>query len=309
MGKRATIKRKRRFYGKMGWFPIRMFIFILRLLPLKCLYIVGEKTAQLVFCVLRRRRNITVENLRLAFGEEKSEEEILEIYRSTIRNIGKGGVELLAYPRLHDRCFDEMISIEGRENLDEALKLGKGVVAVSAHLGNFSFLAIGLARLGYPFSVVFRHPRQEGLARRLLDLANKAGVRIIPDKPPRVCVEQSLKCLKENGILFLLTDLNVSSGGGVYVDFFGRMVPTFKGPVVLAMRTGAPILPIFIVREDGERHRIIIDLPVNLEQTGDMDKDTFTNLTKLSKISESYIRKYPDQWWWIHRRWRKAKPL
>ena len=155
--------------------------------------------------------------------------------------------------------------------------------------------------------MIFRYPRQKGLGLYLADLASTAGIRVIPDKPSRVCVQQSIRCLKENGILFLLTDLNVSRGG-VYVDFFGQMVPTFKGPVVLAMRTGAPVLPVFIVREGVSRHRLIIEPPVDLDLTGDKDRDIFTYLSRLSAISESYIRRYPDQWWWIHRRWRKARP-
>jgi len=306
MGRRAP-RRKRMFYGETGSYLISIFLFIMRILPPKCLPILGETTAQLVFFALKRRRTITLDNLRLALGEDNSEGEILEIYRSTIRNIGRGGIELFTYTKLRDGYFDEIISIEGRENLDEALRLGKGVIAPSAHFGNFSFLAIELARQGYPLSVVFRYPRQKGLARHIVNIGSKAGVRIIPDKPSRECVKQSLKCLKENGILFLLTDLNVSRGG-VYVDFFGRMVPTFKGPVILAMRTGAPILPVFIVREDRSKHRLIIEPPLDLDLTGDKERDIFTNLARLSKISESYIRRYPDQWWWIHRRWRKARP-
>ena len=307
MAKKRIMKIKKRIFREIGWYFMWIFLFILRVLPLKYLYIFAEKTIRLTFFFLKRRRSITMSNLRLALGEEKSEGEILEIYRSTIGNIGRGGVELLAYPRLHNGYLNKMISIEGRKNLDDALRLGRGAIVLSAHFGNFSFLAIKLAQLGYPLSAITRYPKQEGLARQLDNLAKATGVELIPDKPPRICVEQSLKCLKENKILFLLTDLNVISGS-VYVDFFGRMVPTFKGPVVMAMRTKASILPAFILREDGNRHRIIIEPPFDLELTGDKDKDIFTNLARLSKIVESYIREYPDQWWWIHQRWRKALP-
>jgi len=239
-------------------------------------------------------------------GDNKNEEEILKIYRDTLKNIGKGGVELIAHSRLDTDYFDNMISVEGEENLDNALKLGKGVVAISAHFGNFPFLVMKLGYQGYPFSYIIRESREKGLTHYLNSLGHLSGARSIPDKPPKVCVEQSLRCLRENRILFLQIDLNVISGG-IYVDFFGHMVPTFKGPLVLAMRTGAPIIPVFIVRENGNRHKIIIDRPVDLDLTGEKNKDISTNLTKLSKIVESYIRQYPDQWWWIHQRWRNAK--
>ncbi|MFH2013161.1 MAG: lysophospholipid acyltransferase family protein [Pseudomonadota bacterium] len=307
MAKKKVKKTNKNIINKIDRFFMPIFLFALRVLPLKFLYIFGESIIKLAFFFLRERRDITMNNLRLALGEEKSEGEILEIYKSTIGNIGKGGVELLAYPRFHNGYLDKTISVEGREYLDEALKLGRGVILFSAHFGNFTYLIIKLALLGYPLFPIVRYPKQEGLTRHLENLEGLTGVKMIPDKPPRTCVEQSLKCLKENKVLFLLTDVNVVLGG-IYVNFFGRMVPTFKGPIVMAMRTKAPIIPAFILREDGNRHRIIIKPPVKLELTGDKDKDIFTNLSRLSKIVESYIREYPDQWWWIHQRWRKALP-
>ena len=308
MGRRSRKKNHKLYHGIVGWLPLKVFLFILKILPVKCLYCFGEKLSQFIFTTLKKRRDISMGNLRLAFGKEKTEEEIRKIYRSTIRNIGRGGVEILAYPRFCDGYFNDMISIDGKENLDEALKRGKGVIAVSAHFGNFPFLATKIASLGYPISVIFRHPHQRGLAQYFEDQLNLSGVEPIPDKPRKSCVAKSLKCLKRNEILLLLMDMNAGSGGGVYVDFFGWMVPTFKGPIVLALRTGAAVLPVFIVREAGDRHRIIIDPPMDLKLIGDKDKNIFTNLSRLSKIVESHIREYPDQWWWIHRRWRKAKP-
>ena len=308
MGNRSRKKKHKWYYGKMGWLPVKIFLFGLSMLPIKCLYSFGERLSQFILTVLKKRRDISMGNLRLAFGKEKTEEEIYEIYRSTIRNIGRGGMEIIAYPRFCDGYFNDRISIHGKENLDEALKRGKGVIAVSAHFGNFPLLGTKIASLGHPISIILRHPHLRGLAQYFEDQLNLSGVEPIPDKPRKSCVTKALKCLQGNEILLLLMDINAGSGGCVYVDFFGWMVPTFKGPIVLAMRTGAAVLPVFIVRETGDRHRIIIDPPVDLDLTGDKDKDIFTNLSRLSKIVESYIREYPDQWWWIHRRWRRAKP-
>jgi KDO2-lipid IV(A) lauroyltransferase len=210
-------------------------------------------------------------------------------------------------PKLSREKIIETIKIEGKENLDDALKEGKGVVGVGAHFGNFPLLCARLAAEGYPFSVIARHPRDKNLARFFSDLRDKMGIGFISDKPPGVCIRDSLACLKRNKILYLQIDLNVSSGGGkVYVDFFGKTVPTPTGPVSLAMRSGSPILPMFIVRDSEISHKIFIEPSVDLELSGDKGRDISVNIARLTKIIESYVRKYPTQWWWLHQRWRKA---
>lgn len=259
------------------------------------------------FRVLRRRRETTLKNLNLVFGKEKSQDEILQIYRSTIHNIGKLVMECVTISRFNDSFYEKMVRIEGLENLNDALSLGRGVILLSAHFGSFHFLWFKLIHMGYPLSAIARYPRQKGLARYYDSESEKLGFTLIRDKPRRTCIEQSLKWLKRNGIVFVMLDLNVRKGG-VYVDFFGKMVPTFKGPLLLNAESGAPIVPMFAVREDKGKHTILIDRPIELEQSGDSDRDVFLNLTKMSKIIESYVRQYPDQWWWVHQRWRKAKP-
>lgn len=108
-----------------------------------------------------------------------------------------------------------------------------------------------------------------------------------------------------DGILFLQIDINVIAGG-IYVDFFGRQVPTYTGPVVLAQRTGAAVLPIFGIRTGAGRHRIVFGPPVALRFTG-RKRPMQDNTALLSKVIEDFIRRFPEEWWWLHRRWRKAK--
>jgi KDO2-lipid IV(A) lauroyltransferase len=198
------------------------------------------------------------------------------------------------------------MSIDGIEHLERALGLGRGVVAVSAHMGNFPLIGPRLIAEGYRFSLMLRDPRDSKLAAVLADIRGKLGIESIPVQPSRTCIAESLKCLKRNGILFLQIDQNASSHD-LWVDFFGREVPTFKGPVVFSMRTGAPLIPLFTVRDAPDHHRLVVAPPFAIDDTGNRDQDILTTTAKLTKLIESYVRQYPTQWWWFHRRWRKSR--
>ena len=206
----------------MTWTLIRVFLSVLRVLPIKLLYWLGSSITHLAFRVMKKRREITMENLNLAFEGEKSQDEILHIYGSTLQNISKFVMECAAITKFNEPFYDNMVSIDGRENLDRALNHGRGVIAVSAHFGNFAFLGLKLIQMGYPFSIIVRYPRQKGLASFYDSESEKLGATLISDKPRGACVEHCLDFLHGNGIVFVLLDLNVSSGG-VYVDFFGQM--------------------------------------------------------------------------------------
>ena len=115
---------------------------------------------------------------------------------------------------------------------------------------------------------------------------------------------KSLRVLRRNGLLFIPIDQNFGGEGGVFVDFFGRKAATAPGPAVFSSRTGAPILPMFIVREGDDNHKIIIEKPVVLENVGDDKESVRHNMSKVTAIVEKYIRKYPHEWAWMHRRWK-----
>jgi len=136
---------------------------------------------------------------------------------------------------------------------------------------------------------------------------DQAGIGFIPYKPRRVCVSESLKVLRNNGIIFLQIDQNPRKNHGVDVEFFGYQVPTYSGPVVMAFRTGAAIVPLFIHRDDNNTETITILTEVSLKRSKDRNQDIVDNLRAINKLCEDWIKKYPEQWWWIHRRFRRAR--
>jgi len=308
MVKRKKSKYRRKIEGKIGWIAVKILIFTIAKLPVHFLYSFGEKIGGAVPFFLRKRGRIVRENLHTALEKEKKKEEIEGIYQGFFREIGKGVAELIfLFGSLKKTRIIEMVTIEGRKNLDDALAKGKGVIGVSAHFGNFPLLCAKLVAEGYPLSAIVRRPRNKNLARLFTATSEDMGIGFIADKPRMNSAKRALGCLKRNNILFLLIDLNVSSGRGkVYVDFFGKTVPTPTSPVSLAIRTGSSILPMFIIRESYGRHKIIIEPLIDLEASDNQQRDITINIARLTKIIESYIRKYPTQWWWLHQRWRKA---
>jgi KDO2-lipid IV(A) lauroyltransferase len=296
----------KRLVDKMVEIILRIGITFVNILPLKISYIFGKWLARIVFFIWRGRRRVIIENLKLAFGDRNNKKEIKKLYKEIIENIGKGFMETIKFRTLSDSFFNNNINIIGISNLKDAINKGKGVIAVSAHLGNFTLIGRKLAMLGYKFNYINRDPHNKGVAEIFKKIRKYDGVNFIPDKPKNLCLKKSIDCLKNGEILFIQIDINVASGG-IFVDFFGHKVPTFKGPVTLSMRSGAPVLPMFIVRDNNNIQNIIVEPPVNIFRNGDIEEDIYRNTYNIVKIIEDYIRRYPTQWWWIHRRWKRKK--
>jgi len=279
---------------------------ICRVLPLKLIYCLGNNFAILGYNLAKKQRNIALESLKIAFGREKSDAEIKKIALDCFRFMGKSGLELV-YLMEKPRLVMERVTIEGRQYLEAALKKGKGVILVSAHFGNFPLMLSRLSLEGYAVFGVMKFMRDERAERLFSNKRSRMGVKTIYTKPQRECTENCLKALRDNGLLFLLIDQNFGSGGGVFVDFFGQKAATAPGPVVLALRTKAAIMPCFMVRQEDDTHKIIFEPEMSLENGKNPEETLKINIQRLTDIIESYIRKYPAEWGWIHRRW-KSKP-
>jgi len=258
--------------------------------------------------LIKKERRIILENLRTAFSREKTKQEINSIVNSCFDSIGYGMIELMYFIG-HPKKIEEKVTIEGKENLDEALKQGQGAILLSAHFGNFPLMFWRMALEGYKTNCIMRRMRDGQFEQYVSNFSNENDVRAIYSLPRRQCVERSLKSLRDNQILFILLDQNYGEAGGVFVDFFGQLAATATGPVMFSYRSGASILPVFIVRDGVGRNKIIIDSPVTLEAAQSEQLGLVRNTAQLTKIIEGYIRRYPHEWaGWMHRRW-KTKPV
>ncbi len=253
-----------------------------------------------------KQKRLAQESLHIAFGQEKSPKEIDEIIRRCFDNLGRGMIELL-YFMSRPKLVAQKVSFEGRHHLDAAIKKGNGVIAVTAHFGNFPLMMLVCAREGYKTNAIIRPTRDQDLEKFLLQKRTVAGLKTIYAIPRKQCVAQSLKVLRNKELLFIPLDQNFGSDGGVFVDFFGQQAATATGPIVMARRTQSVILPMFIIRDKDDHHTIIIEPPFEIEEKSSEDETIQFNIAKITKLIENYIRRHPHEWGWMHRRW-KSRP-
>jgi KDO2-lipid IV(A) lauroyltransferase len=156
---------------------------------------------------------------------------------------------------------------------------------------------------GYPFNLIINEGHFTKLNKRLGDYQRRLGQRLFPPKPATTSVKKSLNCLHRNEILYLVAD-EQKRRGGIPVPFFGQTAHTPIGPAIFSLKTGAPILPMFIVRERGVPKTLFIGSPIEIERTSDEKKDVALLTAKFTKVIEDFIRQYPGQWTWLNRRWK-----
>lgn len=289
----------------VNWILLNICSLIIRYISQRHLYAFARKIGYLGYILDNRHRHIAFNGLTQAFEKEKKPSQIRRIVKDCFIFIAKASAELLFIvdrPHFVRKNFE----IIGKEIIDRALAKGKGVILVSAHFGNFPLMLVRLSLEGYKTSVIMRPMKDQ----RVEDLFEAERARLDIDTiysiPRKSCVENAIRSLRKNRLLFIPLDQNFGTGG-VYVDFFGRKAATATGPVVLARRTGAVILPCFIIRQKDDTHKIFFEHPLDLKK-GRTDTETILiNIQKLTDIIESYIRRYPAEWSWIHRRW-KSRP-
>ena len=282
---------------------------IIRILPERYLPTLGDWLGVLGYYITPHRQKIARGNIKRVYGSALSAKQIKSTAKDAFKNISRDIVEVgLSCVSPSDQSFlKKNISVQGIENLDNALKKGKGVIAISAHLGNFPSISAKMATLGYPFSLIFKDPKNIYLLNTFQGWRNHLGIGFIPYKPRHRCASESLKVLKKKGIIMLLIDQNPRKKYGVYVEFFGHQLPTHSGPIVLALRTGAALVPMFIHRNTNNTETLHILPEITLKKSNAKDQDVIDNLRAINVICEAWIKKYPEQWWWMHRRFRWAK--
>jgi KDO2-lipid IV(A) lauroyltransferase len=278
---------------------------LVKFLSEKNIYSFAHIVSRVGFTLLRRHRKIAFESLNIAFGKKKSAKEISRIASDSFENMAKTAIEFMFFLE-KPSLISKYVEVKGRENLDKALAKGNGVIGLSAHFGNFPLLLSKLSLDGYKVYSVLRYMRDPWVSNYFEKKRDALGVGSIYTQPRKQCVEKSLETLRQNKILFMQLDQNFGSGG-IFVDFFGKKAATAKGPIVFALRTKAAIVPMFIRREKDNTQKIIIEPEAEITSGKDFEETVYLTAQKLTGIIETYIRRYPSEWGWIHRRW-KAKP-
>ncbi|MGB2705728.1 MAG: lysophospholipid acyltransferase family protein [Candidatus Omnitrophota bacterium] len=276
---------------------------LISILPLKVGLFLAGLTGKATFAVLPKARRETLDNLKNAFPEKK-DTEIERIAKEVFSNLCKNAVEMASYRKLTSRTLDRWVVSDGAyEKIDRALSKGKGVIMLASHFGNWELISAYFTLKGYRGTVIARRIYFYKYDEFINRLRSYVGVGVVyrDDSPKKI-----LKVLKKNEMLGVLADQDVDSVDGVFVDFFGRPAYTPKAPVALALASGAPLIPCFMIREKNH-HRLVLEDPIELEEKSDKEETIKFNTQKWSCVIESYIKRYPEQWVWMHRRW-KTKP-
>lgn len=280
----------------------RAQLLTLRVIPWKLSLALGEGMGLIAFCCSKRYRQVAESNLTLAYGDTLTGSERRHITRRVFQNFARAMlIEWLKVPSLTIDQVRTLIRVETLDPLTQALAKGKGVIVVSGHLGNWELLARRVAMEGFPVTVVTRQSEDSQFNAITDRLRENAGYTVHPrgSSPRRL-----LKHLRQNGIVAILCD---QKSDDVFVPFFGRTAGTTAGPAVLALKTGAAILPLFYPRQADGKFRAVFLPEIDTTPTGDTPADTQRIMADITSSIESVVREYPDQWLWLHDRWRMPK--
>jgi KDO2-lipid IV(A) lauroyltransferase len=272
----------------------------LGLMPRHLAVATGCGLARFAYLFGGRLRRTGERNLQLAFPEMSARERS-RILRASFQNLGRLLGEFSRLSRTTPEALKQFITCEGLENLEAAQRRGQGVILFTGHLGAWELSSFALSAFGYPMSFLVRrmdNPKIEPLVERT---RTRFGNRSI-DK--RAAARPMLRILREGGTLGLLVDLNTLPHEGVFVDFFGIPASTTASLATLALRTGAAVLPVFVPWNKEERRFVLhIDPPLEIKETGDRQRDVHELTSQFTSVIEAYVRRYPEQWLWIHKRW------
>lgn len=263
---------------------------------------IGSVLWRLAGVLLRRRKRLSLANVAVVLPDVPPREGA-RILREAVLETVSFWPELVSYAYFGTHRILRTVAVEGRENLLAALAKGRGVIAPSIHLGNFSLIGIWMTQADHEFYFLMRYPHDMRIVRRFVHLRRLLGIGAIHDLPRRACVRGIFEALRKNAVIFMQLDQR-SSGAGVDVEYFARPFHAFTGPVAIALKTGAAMVPMYIVRENGIRQRLVIEPELEIERTGDRHADVKANLQRLMHRFEGWVREHPEHYWWFHRLWR-----
>jgi Kdo2-lipid IVA lauroyltransferase/acyltransferase len=260
--------------------------------------------SRMAFRFAGRQRRAGMINLRMALPE-LTDEARLRVLRGSFENLGRLLVEFTHFPELNKGNISQFVVHDGLANYLEALRRGRGIIFMTAHFGAWELSSFAHALYGYPLKFLVR-PLDNDRVEKLI-----SGYRTSSGNTPiqrRSATRDVLKALRHNEAVGILFDQNTTRSEGVFAEFFDIPAATTPSIALFALRTGAAVVPGFLIWDESLRkHRLRLDPPVDLIDTGNLERDVLENTKLFNRILESYVRKYPDQWLWIHRRW-KTRP-
>ena len=286
--------------NKLEYILFLAFSFLSRLLGLKISIYFSKLIALFFFYVVPIRKNTVLENLKFAFPE-MTQKEINRIAFKTYRSFSITLVEILYLPYTKDKKIENIIFIKNLNLIKEKYELNKGVILLSAHFGNWEYIAISSSiQVGIPYSVIVKAQRNPYITKWMDKYRQKWGNKIVP---LGASIRQVYSELKDKNIVAMVADQR-GPVDGIRVNFFGRSAAVYPGPAMLALKTGAPIIYGIAVRQpDFSYVTELVEIELNNLPENE-DEKVKEICQRLTSYLEEIIRKHPEQWLWMHKRWK-----
>lgn len=247
------------------------------------------------------RLRVALDNMRFCFGDELNEARLRRLYRRMFRHFGRMLFEIPHILNLGRAGSARYVELINEQNLVDALEQGKGAFVLTAHFGNWELMSAAVTLWLNRAAIVVRPADFYPLERLLNDLRTRYGGEIISKQRG---MRRILGAVREGKAVGILLDQNVDWYDGAFVPFLGKVACTNKGLALLAMKTGAPVVPMFAVRRPKGGYRVIFEPAMDLQDTGDRLRDVEDNTARFADVMSRYIRAFPDHWFWFHRRWK-----
>lgn len=284
---------------------IRALSWVFQRLPTGLVSAIGRGAGRLWYLFDVPHRRVAHENLRQAFGDELSAAARARIVRAVFRNVAETAVEFLTFPRM--RTFEDVLeygTLEHFDRLEDAVAEGKGVIILAAHFGNWELTAAGAAIKGMPVFAVARPLNMPRVNDAITAIRESSGLKMIQRRTGAIA---ALRAVRRGGVLGILADQNTRKDN-VFVEFFGRPAATTPAPAFLALKTGAPVIPVYTMRVGPRSFRTIVYPRLQLVDTGNLEHDVLVNTQLCARELERMVRAHPENWFWIHRRWKTQPP-
>lgn len=268
------------------------------LLPYGAILTLGKLLGRLYYHVAPRQRKRALEQIQESLGISPDEAD--RIIRSLFIKMGQTFLEVMYMPSLNPENIKQFVHIENRHYLADALAQGKGIVFLTAHIGNWEWLGASLSMDGFPMTSVIKRQPNDQHTRILNEYRQMVGIEIFARGTTELVA--AAKSLKKGKILGFLADQDAGPTG-LFIEFLGKVASTPLGPAVFAKRFGSPVVPVFIVRHSEGGHRVIINPPLYYQDTGNEDEDLASLTKNMTAVIEAAIKQYPDEWIWFQKRW------
>lgn len=268
--------------------------------PRSAMLALGSAIGTLGYHADRHRRRVALDNLRLAYGSALSEREARRVALGCFRHFARITLDTVACSRFSSDEMRALVAYEGLEHIRAAYALKRGVLLFSGHYGHWELTALMQGWLGLPLTLITRPLDNPRLEHRLARVRSRSGNRVVHR---RNAVKEMLRAVREKSGVAILIDQNARRAG-ILVPFFGHPAATVPTLALLALRTGAVVVPTFSLPE-GRRYRIVYEPPVSIVATGDLVADVARLTEQFTAIIERRIRERPEVWLWLHRRWKR----